>query len=391
MGFLLPNVLCPALTASARVGIRTQRRNAGRCCTVWLIAVLVSLMLGGCASGMDGIGYYWQSISGHLSLMRAGKPIDDVLATGDLPPATQKKLSYAVKAREFASRELGLPDNGSYRRYADIGRSHVVWNVFATEELSLRLKRWCFPIAGCIGYRGYYSEQTARQYGDQLADQGMDVQVAGVPAYSTLGWFDDPIPSTIIRFREAYIARLIFHELAHQVVYVKNDSTFNESFATAVELEGMRRWFAARRDQGHDAAEQARYEAAASRKRDFVALLRTTREKLAKIYSGPGGDEEKRAGKVAVFEKLKSEYTEMKAGPWQGYAGYDRWFARPLGNAHLAAVGAYHDLVPAFSQLIREKDHQMDAFYEAVRELGKLPPKIRDGRLKELADRSLEG
>ncbi|MGB7181511.1 MAG: aminopeptidase [Burkholderiaceae bacterium] len=357
----------------------------------YLFLSLCSLLfsgLAGCASGIDGVGYYWQSISGHLSLMRAGRPVDEVLEDSTLPQSTRRKLTYAAKAREFASTELGLPDNGSYRRYADIGRSHVVWNVFATEALSLELKRWCFPVAGCIGYRGYYEKQTADKFAQQLAAQGMDVQVAGVPAYSTLGWFDDPIPSTVIRYPEAFIARLIFHELAHQVVYVKNNSTFNESFATAVEIEGMKRWFRWRQRTGEPPAEQAQYEQAASRKRDFVALLRNSRLALETLYASDVTVVDKQRGKAQIFADLQSSYQRLKEHIWLGYSGYDKWFDQPLGNAHLAAVGAYHDLVPAFSQLLADSGNQMDKFYQSVQQLGNEAVGERDRQLKALSMRA---
>lgn len=354
---------------------RARRSTLATC------ALGLSFFGAGCASGMDGVGYYWQSVSGHIALMQAGEPIDEVLADQSVPALTRERLGYAVQAREFAVSELGLPDNGSYRRFADIGRSHVLWNVFATGELSLELERWCFPVAGCIGYRGYYDERVAHLYADRLAARGMDVQVAGVPAYSTLGWFDDPIPSTVTRFPKAYIARLIFHELAHQVVYVKNDSTFNESFATAVEIEGMRRWFAARRAAGFDNAEQAGFEASAARKQDFVALLRQTRAALKTVYNSDASDDGKRARKAKILDQLKADYAQMKSTRWNGFSGYDRWFAQPLGNAHLAAVGAYHDLVPGFTRLLRESGYRMDAFYVAVRKLAELPRDERRARL----------
>lgn len=356
--------------------------------TRWVVLLIFVGTTSGCASGMEGIGYYWQSISGHVALMNAARPVNEVLGDGTVSAEHRRKLRYAKAARAFASAELGLPDNNSYRQYSDIGRRHIVWNVFATGELSLELKRWCFPIAGCIGYRGYYDKETANQFAKRLADDKYDVQVGGVPAYSTLGWFDDPIPSTIMRFSEAYIARLIFHELAHQVLYVKNDSTFNESFATAVEIEGLRRWFESRRSGAEPSKEQQAYQASRERRRDFIALLRESRDELKALYKSDETDSAKRVGKKALFTKLRERYQQMKTERWDGYGGYDRWFDRPLGNAHLAAVGAYNDLVPGFSAILAENGNDLTVFYEKVRELSKLERGERRRLLRERASKS---
>jgi len=354
----------------------------------WAVLLVVVSTSTGCASGMEGIGYYWQSISGHVALMNAARPVNEVLSDGSVSAEHRRKLRYAKAARTFASAELGLPDNNSYRQYSDIGRRHIVWNVFATGELSLELKRWCFPIAGCIGYRGYYDKATAERFAKRLADDKLDVQVGGVPAYSTLGWFDDPIPSTIMRFSEAYIARLIFHELAHQVLYVKNDSTFNESFATAVEIEGLKRWFASRSKGGEASQEQVTYQASRNRRRDFIDLLRESRDELKALYKSDETDSVKRVGKKELFTKLRERYQTMKTDRWDGYSGYDRWFDRPLGNAHLAAVGAYNDLVPGFSAILAENDNDLTVFYEKVRALSKLDRGERRRLLREHASKA---
>lgn len=343
--------------------------------------ILLSLgpLLSGCA--FDGLGYYWQSVSGHLALMRATRPIVEVVADPATAEPVRQKLKLAQSARMFAVSDLALPDNGSYTGYADVGRPYVLWNVFATPELSLRLQTWCFPVAGCVGYRGYYDQAQAQAFAGGLEQKNMDVRVGGVPAYSTLGWFDDPLPSPVLRYPETEIARLIFHELAHQVVYVKGDSTFNESFATAVETIGVERWLKHQEALNGQTRPREEYTAYQQRKRDFLGLLRKTRARLAGVYDGPGSAIDKRAGKQSTIESLRQEYAELKRERWDGYSGYDRWFAQPLGNAHLAAVGAYNDRVAAFLGMLDEVEGDLARFYALTREVAELAPEERNRRL----------
>jgi predicted aminopeptidase len=340
----------------------------------WLFA------LAGCSSMEDGPGFYWQSASGHLDMMRRARPLDEVLADPGTSDALRTRLARARDMRAFASRELALPDNRSFSSYADLGRPFVLWNVFATESLSMQLKSWCFPVAGCIGYRGYYDREQAMQFAARLRRSGLEVHVGGVPAYSTLGWFPDPLLSTFIGYSEGELARLIFHELAHQVVYVKGDTTFNESFASAVEEIGVDRWFAARPDP----AALTAYRELAQRRRNFVALLVRHKAMLQTVYEQETEDAAKLRGKQAVFDGLRSDYLLLKQ-TWGGFSGYDRWFTEPLTNAHLAAVGAYNDRLPAFRALFEASGSQMPAFYEAARALGALPPAQRNARLDALA------
>jgi predicted aminopeptidase len=271
---------------------------------------------------------------------------------------------------------LALPANGSFRSYADIGRPFVVWNVFAAPELSLQLKQWCFPVAGCVTYRGYFDRAEAERLAQSLRAQGWEVQVAGVPAYSTLGWFDDPVLNTFIHYPEGELARLIFHELAHQVAYLKGDSAFNESFAVAVEEAGVERWLAQRGDAGVEAA----YRQFAARRAQFVELLKRHRLRLEVLYASGAADEAKRAGKAEVFASLQAEYLELKA-QWGGFSGYDRWFGQQLGNAHLAAVATYTALVPGFRRLLAEQDGDMQRFYDVVRRLAREDKGQRDRML----------
>jgi len=340
--------------------------------------IAFALTLGGCDAEAFDLSYYLQSVQGHFAVLNRARPIDEVLADSATDPGVAAKLRAVEQIREFASRELALPANGSFSRYADIGRPFVVWNVFAAPALSLKLKRWCFPVAGCVSYRGYFDRVDAERFAQSLADDGWEVRVAGVPAYSTLGWFDDPVLNTFIRYPEGELARLIFHELAHQVVYVKGDSTFNESFATAVEEAGVERWLASRSDPAAEAA----YRKFAQRRAQFLDLLRRHRSRLEAVYASGADDEAKRAGKAEVFASLRADYEALKAS-WDGYRGYDRWFAQPLGNAHLASVATYTALVPGFRRLLREQGGDMRRFFDAARRLAQQDKEERDRALAD--------
>ena len=342
--------------------------------------VLTMLCLSSCAVTGDGLGYYWQSINGHFAVMRAAKPISEWLDDADTPKALKDKLALVQKIRSFASSDLGLPDNGSYTKYADLKRPSVVWNVFATPELSIKLQTWCFPVAGCVSYKGFYAQADAESYAAQLRAQGLEAYVGGVPAYSTLGWFDDPVLNTFVNYPDGELARLIFHELGHQILYVKNDSTFNESFATAIEEEGLRRWLKSLPDSNNRDRLDAQYQEFSARKVEFIALLKRSRVALEEVYAKPGNDDEKRAGKVAVFARLQSEYGELKKS-WGGYAGYDRWFAQKLTNAHLASVATYSDGVPGFRQLLQEQGGDLQRYYAAAKKLSELEKPARDKAL----------
>ncbi len=347
----------------------------------WPLAAVLLLLAPGC----DAVSYYAQAVHGHFGIVNAARPIDAWLQDEAATPALKERLRLAQQMREFASRELGLPDNRSYTAYADLKRPAAVWNVFATPELSLGLKTWCYVFLGCAGYRGYFDQADAQRTADELKAQGYDVNVAPVPAYSTLGWTNwlggDPLLNTFINWPEAELARLIFHELAHQVLYVKDDTVFNESFATAVEREGVRRWIAHRKDPKLAEA-YAQYEL---RRGDFIKLLLDHRAQLAEAFAAPVPDAEKRERKRAVFSGLRAAYQRVKAERWNGFAGYDRFFNRELNTAHLAAVGAYNDLVPAFEALLAREGNDLPRFFAATRALAKLPRAERDAQLKALA------
>ncbi len=343
----------------------------------WLRISALALLLA--LSGCSTVGYYFQAIDGHLQLWRRAVPFEEAIEGAPAGSALAGRLARALAIREFASRELALPDNGSYRRYADVGRPYVLWNVFAAAELSLRPTESCFAFAGCVAYRGFYSETDALAYASGLAGQGLDTHVGGVVAYSTLGWFDDPVLSTFVHYPESELARIIFHELAHQVVYVRDDSRFNESFAVAVEQEGLRRWFASH--AGDRLSDEARrWQAAQNRRTDFFVLMHRHRLALENIYASAASASVKRAGKARQFDLLQQDYESLKAA-WGGFQGYERLFAKVPNNALFASISVYSDYVPAFSALLDKHRGDMRAFYAEVRELGRLEKGERIARL----------
>ncbi len=336
--------------------------------------LLASPLLSGCAN----LGYYTQSIGGQMQIFHRQRPIAELLDDRRTPLPLKDRLATVLHIREFASTELGLPENRSYRDYADLGRPYVVWNVFAAPPLSLELKRWCFPLVGCVGYRGYFAPERAQAQARELREAGYDVYVGAVPVYSTLGWFDDPILNTVIDEPEVELAGLMFHELAHQVVFVRDDSVFNESFATAVELEGARRWLARRGSP----AQWAAYVAAKDRHTQLLQLIAHYRARFKQLYASDATD--KRTRKQALFNELLGDYEQLRA-QWGGFAGYDGFFTRELNNAHLAALATYYQLVPAFQALLAQHQGNLGSFYRSVEKIGKLPKSERHARLATLA------
>lgn len=347
----------------------------------WMLALLLPLCVGGCA----GLGYYYQALSGQMELWRKSQPIDSLIRDERTDPELRQRLEVVKQVRDFATRALSLPDNGSYRKYADVQRPYVVWNVFATPELSMKPKEWCFPFAGCVSYRGYFRLAQAEAFGNTLRQQGNDVFVAGIPAYSTLGWFDDPVLNTFVRYPDSEIARLMFHELAHQVVYVSGDTMFNESFATAVEQEGMERWL----EKHGSPAERAAHELRQRYKAGFIALVLRYRDRLRALYASDLDDDAKRARKAQTFAELKAEYATLRQS-WNGFPGYDRFFEGEMNNAHIVPVATYSELVPAFRRMLAENDGDFARFYAAVRDLGRLDAKARAARLGAVASSQSE-
>jgi len=355
-----------------------------------ILALLACLALAGCAHTEGALCYYWQSVQGHARLLQAARPLDEWIANESTPAPLRARLQLAQRARHFAVQELGLPDNASYRSYADLGRSAAVWNVVAAPPYALELHRWCFPFTGCIGYRGYFQEADAQAEGARLAAQGLEVDVYGVPAYSTLGYLDwaggDPLLNTFIGWPEGEFVRLLFHELAHQVVYAQGDTLFNESFATAVERLGTERWLAT---QARPEVRQA-FAASEERRQAFRALTRATRARLAEIYEqnkAPAHDSQAlNAMKSGAMQDFRARYAVLRER-WlaQGarVEGYDRWVAQ-ANNASFAAQAAYDAWVPAFEALFAQQGQRWDAFYDAVRHLAALPQDERHARLQAL-------
>jgi predicted aminopeptidase len=357
-------------------------RTGGAAPSAWrtlraVFALVGASLLVGCSTA----SYYWQGIRGQIDLLQRAEPIPAVLATTQ-DAALKRKLERVLAIRDYASADLGLPDNKSYRSYTDINRRFLLWNVFAAPELSLTPRQWCFPIAGCVNYRGYFAEADARAEAKQVSTSGDDVYIGGVPAYSTLGYFNDPMPSTVVRYSDIEIARLVFHELAHQVAYAKGDTVFNESFAVEVESEGLRRWVAAQNDPQLVAqlASTQRY------REGFRQLVERTRGELAMLYASHTSDAEKRIGKAAALARMRADYEAMKR-EWAGYAVYDNWFAQGPNNASLAAVGLYTQKVPEFRALLAAEGDDLPRFYAKVKELVALPKHTRDATLAALIAR----
>ncbi len=343
---------------------------------VSLLAVAAVCLGSGCSS----LGYYAQATGGHLELLHKARPVADWLADPATPAPLRERLLLTQRLRDFAVAELKLPDNNSYRRYADLQRASVVWNVVATPELSMTLKTWCFPVLGCVGYRGYFKQAPADALALELQAEGWETSVYGVPAYSTLGWSNalggDPLLNTFVNWTEGELARLLFHELAHQVAYADDDTTFNESFAGAVERLGGARWL------GRNASPAALAEVAAGdqRRTDFRALTHRTRDRLKAVYDSPQTDADKRQAKVAVMAQLRTEYAQLKAERWNGDARYDGWVAR-ANNATFGVQAAYDELVPAFERLFESQGGDFERFYAEVKTLAALPKEQRRAKL----------
>ncbi|RMQ49069.1 hypothetical protein ALQ04_04599 [Pseudomonas cichorii] len=337
------------------------------------LPVVAMLLLCGCSS----LSYYGQLASGQLQLLQARESIPDILSDPTRDAKLRQRLAYAQEARTFASAHLHLPDNKSYRLYADLGRPYVVWNVFATDEFSLDPVTHCFPIAGCVAYRGYYSQGGARGEAALQRQAGKDVYLSGIEAYSTLGWFDDPILSSMLGWGEERLATLIFHELAHQRFYVKNDTEFNESYASFVEQEGTRQWRAARGLAPENISQSTRRD-------QFIRLVLDTRERLKTLYHQPLSAEVMRVRKAAEFERLRHEYRQLRDVQWGGDKRFDAWVNSPMNNAKLLPFGLYDQWVPAFEALFKQTKGDWPAFFTAVEKLGDLPAKERKASLQQL-------
>ncbi len=377
--------------------------------TKWVLPAVVAIsivpLLGGCS-----LPYYWQAVTGQVSLLSRRVPIEAVIEDPQTDAQTRDALRTVLEVRRFAMDELGLPHNRSYSTYVNLdggsagpapgeagsaggdassGAGHrrvsnsAVWIVVAAEEFSIDPRTWCYPFAGCVSYRGYFNEAAARRYAARLKDEGLDVAVGGAAAYSTLGYFADPVVSSMIGGPEFWTVELILHELAHQKFYFRGDSDLNEAFATTVAEYGTQRWLM----RSGDAETLAAYGQQAYVQAQFAELIARQKEKLRAIYSGPGSADEKRRAKEAAFETLRSEYTALKPA-WKGRVNYDAWFARPLNNAHIASVATYRYWVPGMLRLLESRG--LDAFYAEVEALAALDADERRLRLQGWRKRALE-
>ncbi len=343
--------------------------------------ILLYLML--TLSGCETIGYYSQAVTGHFSLLYQRRAIEKYLDDSSTQPALRHQLEKVVAMRVFAEQQLGLPVKRQYSHYVELDRRHVVWNVFATPELSMQPLSWCYPVAGCTTYRGYFKQQNAMLYANKLSQQGYDVYVAGISAYSTLGWFKDPVLSTFINRSEPQLANLLFHELAHQLLYVKDDTAFNESFATLVAQEGVKRWL---ETQGYPSDYQA-FLADQKKEQTFVELISHYRDELQQLYGSEISRNEKKKRKQALLNQLTSAHEQLKKR-WGGSSDYQQWFDQPLNNAQLNTVATYFDWVPALETQLKALNYDLERFYERCRELAGLTIAQREAQLLRLTDTS---
>ena len=334
------------------------------------------LLVGGCES----LSYYAQSVNGHLSLMAERTDIDSLLSDLDTDASLREKLARVHAIREFASAELGLPDNDSYRTYVDVGSAYVVWNVVAAPEFSLQPETWCFLVVGCLSYRGYYQRSAADNFAEPYRERGYDVYVGGSQAYSTLGWFDDPLLSTMLGHTEAQLAAVVFHELAHQVLYIDDDTAFNEAFAVVIEREGVARWLVQHSDQGALEA----FTVSQARNRHFIEILLAGRSRLKILYEEDLPPAVMRERKRSILASVKEHYEASDAG--EEYAG---WFHTEINNAKLALVATYWVWVPAFQHILGEHGGDLESFYAAVEQLSLHPASERHAYLDSLTVRRL--
>jgi predicted aminopeptidase len=334
-----------------------------------LFSIPFLLLLCGCAD----LDYYWHNSSGHLALMNQRVYIDDLLAEETLDSRLRERLLLVREIRRFSIDELDLPANGSYLSYVELQKPYVIQNLFAAPEFSTRLRQWCYPVIGCASYRGYYDEARLLAYAEELKSKGLDVYVAGVPAYSTLGWFDDPVLSSFLYWPDYRLAGLIFHELTHQRIFVDDDTTFNESLASAVQQAGTELWLQSR-NQRADLEEFSRWLAYRD---DVMALITATRARLAAIYEADIDDADKRLRKARQFEVARSEHDEIAAR--HGISGgFGPWFAGELNNARIGSVVAYNSRLQAFLHILERQEYNFPAFYDYVDSIAELDRGDRD-------------
>ncbi len=325
--------------------------------------------------GMSGC-YLSHVTAGQMELASRRVPINDLLSDSAIDQKLRRQLELVQQARAFSIDSLRLPDNDSYSQYADLGRPFVVWNIFAAAEFSLEPETSCFLFVGCLAYRGYFEEELAQRRSRELVAEGFEVHVGGVAAYSTLGWFADPVLNTMLRWDDDHLIETLFHELAHQQLYASSDTAFNESFASFVGEEGLRQFRALRQEPPPDHQRS-------ERERQFQTLILDTRARLEKLYATAQTPAAMRAAKELEFVRLRADYQTLRAS-WSGYSGYDGWFAGKLNNAKLLPVGLYHQWVPAFAALFRQAGGEWQRFYASAKTLADLAPDARRRQLESL-------
>jgi predicted aminopeptidase len=342
-----------------------------------LLKLFVLLLMGSCLSACATLGWYGQAVSGHFDLLARREHIADLIHDPDTDPELAARLGLVLEMREFAVTELGLPESRSYTRYADIEREAVTWNVVATPPDDLTPVSWCYPVAGCLAYRGYFRRERAEAFAERQAGQGLDVAIAPAVAYSTLGWFADPVLSTMLAWDDARLAGFIFHELAHEQLFVPGDTAFSEAYATAVERAGVRRWLQARK--AHESLadwERGRDESAA-----LTDALLATRERLSRIYAGAGSREQKLADKAAEFERLRAELHLLADALDAAWVA--NWARRELNNAHLAHVATYEAGVAAFDALLAQCGGDLGCLHRQAKALAQAEPGQRQAFLQQ--------
>lgn len=329
-----------------------------------LIMLLVVSLLSGCAS----INYYRQSIQGQIEVLQKRQAIDDVLNNNDIPYSLRNKLNTVLILRDFSIQQLGLPKNNSYISYADLERNYVIWNIFATKEFSLEPVKWCYLIVGCLSYRGYFSQSDAQQHATVLEKQGYDIYLGGVSAYSTLGWFDDPVLNTMLRWSDIRLATVMFHELAHQQLYIKNDTEFNEAYADAVAHIGVTRWL----KRNADKIVLKKYEQSQYQEKKFIDLVMRYKSLLTNIYQSPENEELKRKQKEVTLQQMSNDYFKISA-TWKNNT-YKTWFSTGINNAKLAAIVTYRKYVPAFMEIYEKLEKDLSRFYLYSKSLSNCKP-----------------
>lgn len=359
----------------------SKRKNTRLVIQLMLIvgAVVVASQMSSCASP----AYYWQAASGHFALMHARQPVDEALEHGTVDEFTAEKLQLSRQIIAFAIDQLGLPDNGSYTEFVVTGQDAVVWNVVAAPEFSLQAKQWCFPVSGCVPYRGYFAEDKAGAFADKLEKREYEVTVSPAIAYSTLGWFDDPLLDTMWSRSDARFAAYIIHELAHQQLYLKGDSRFNESYASFVELVGVQQWLRSLEDQ---VALQQWLELEEA-EGDFTELMQVTRNELEEVYASGEEPDELRARKLTVFERMEDSYGRIRDSKWDGRDYFGGWFLKPPNNARFALLDTYQGGNCAFRQLFVEAGEDMKVFHGLASEKSRLP----DGERQAWLDQTCAG